>query len=119
MCDGGFDGSGCGDADYEDLDFRLQNPHVYGNDEYMHFYYSSGKRSRQDEVVRIYSRMNNDQQFSEEYQRWKQNHPDKVALYRKHSKIQPTSTSSSKDDFWAAIIGGFFFILFLIIACCC
>lgn len=36
MCDGGFDGSGCGDADYEDLDFRLQNPHVYGNDEYMH-----------------------------------------------------------------------------------
>jgi len=48
MCDGGFDGSGCGDADYEDLGFRLQNPHVYGNDEYMHFYYGSGKRSRQD-----------------------------------------------------------------------
>lgn len=37
-----------GDIDYYDLDFRIQNPDVYGNDEYMKNYYGNSlSRKRQ------------------------------------------------------------------------
>lgn len=121
MCDGDYDGGYGGDPDYDDLEFRERNPNIYGNDEYMQDYYGSSRKNRYHKRANqtYYDQTSADRQFHEEYLQWKRDHPDKVALYRKHSKIQPTSTSSSKDDFWAAIIGGFFFILFLIIACCC
>ena len=34
MCDGDHDG-GCNDPDYYDIQFREQNPEIYGNDEVM------------------------------------------------------------------------------------
>ena len=52
MCDGSYDGDGYGDPDYYDLEFREQNPDIYGNDEYMQNYYgtshsiSNAQRSR-------------------------------------------------------------------------
>ena len=39
MCDGGYDGDGYGDPDYYDLEFREQNPDIYGDDEYKKKWY--------------------------------------------------------------------------------
>ena len=52
MCDGDHDG-GCNDPDYYDIQFREQNPEIYGNDEVMQEYYGS----------------ENDEQFHQEYLR--------------------------------------------------
>ena len=46
MSDGGYDG-GCSDPDYYDLEFRQQNPSIYGDDEYMQEYYGRGGYSYQ------------------------------------------------------------------------
>ena len=43
MCDGGYDG-GYNDPDDYDLEFRQQNPEIYGNDEYMQDYYGNGRK---------------------------------------------------------------------------
>ena len=41
MCDTEYDGGGYEDRDYYDLEFRQQNPDIYGNDEYMQVFYGN------------------------------------------------------------------------------
>ena len=77
MCDGGYDG-GCSDPDYYDLEFRQQNPDIYGNDEYMQDYYGCGNRSYQRRSTpkrRGRAQKKADDQFHEEYLRWRRNNP--------------------------------------------
>ncbi|MBR5687088.1 MAG: hypothetical protein IKX36_03925 [Prevotella sp.] len=82
MCDGDYN-DGCGDPDYYDLEFRLQNPDVYGNDEYMTDMYPSQTRRQKSATQRRYTR--NDSDFSPEYLQWKAMHPDRVAYFQKHA----------------------------------
>ena len=100
MCDGGYDGGGYSDPDYYDLEFRQQNPDVYGNDEYMQDYYGSYRSVHQNRRAqrRDYSRTDADRQFHEEYLRYRHNHPDKIAFFREKSKLKYGTDSSTSDD---------------------
>ena len=112
MCDGGYDGGGYSDPDYYDLEFRQQNPDVYGNDEYMQDYYGSYKRVQQNRQTQRpdYSRTEADRQFHEEYLRYRRNHPDKIAFFREKSKVKHGTDSNTSNEgipIWMCIVGGF------------
>ena len=87
MCDGDYDG-GCNDPDYYDIQFREQNPEIYGNDEVMQEYYGS----------------ENDEQFHQEYLRWKRNHPNKIKSFHEEPKPKRPTNDPSNFDEWPNII---------------
>lgn len=111
MCDGGYDGGGYSDPDYYDLEFRQQNPEIYGNDEYMQDYYSNSRYSSQRQpTTRRQSRaqkITNDR-FHEEYLQWRRNHPDKIAFFREKSMTSPQNGYANSDSvpLWLCIIVG-------------
>ncbi len=100
------DNNGCLDPDYYDVEFREQNPEVYGNDELMQSYRGSSRRGQQPRQGRTYrpsdsakSRSQKAAQFHSEYEQWRRNHPDKIAFFRSQSG------SNSNDEFiWPRII---------------
>ena len=107
MCDGDYI-DGCGDPDYYDLEFRLQNPEVYGNDEYMMDMYPSQARQQKPASQnrrRRYTR--NDSDFSPEYLQWKAMHPDRVAYFQKHAgegQYKAKDELSGCDSIFAIIV---------------
>ena len=121
MCDGGYDGGGYSDPDYYDLEFRQQNPEIYGNDEYMQDYYGNGRYShpqRLSSKKHNYSRKEKDRQFHEEYLRWRRNHPEKIAFFREKSMTSPQNGSANSDSvpLWFCIIAGLILYPLLIMA---
>lgn len=125
MCDGGYDG-GYSDPDYYDLEFRQQNPEIFGNDEYMQDYYGNGRYSNQRQpTARKHSRAQkkNNDQFHEEYLRWRRNHPEKIAFFREKSMTSPQNGSANSDGvpLWFCIIAALIvyplLIMILINAC--
>ena len=101
MCDGGYDGDGYGDPDYYDLEFREQNPDIYGDDEYMQSFQSSRRynirtRKRTPSIA--------DKQFHEEYLRWKRNHPERVEFFRSPSVKDINKRISKSTSIWPNII---------------
>lgn len=107
MCDGGHDG-GCNDPDYYDIQFREQNPEVYGNDEVMQEYNGSNasvhRRKRVSSQQNDNTRSEKDEQFHQEYLRWKRNHPDKVQSFREKPKPKQPSDDPSKIVEWPNIV---------------
>ena len=107
MCDGGYDG-GCNDPDYYDIQFREQNPDVYGNDEVMQEYNGSNASVRRQRRVSRQQSDNTlskeDEQFHQEYLRWKRNHPDKIQFFREKSKPKQASDNPSKIAEWSNIV---------------
>ncbi len=86
MCDGDIDG-GFSDPDYDDLEFRLSNPSVYGHDEYMQDLYGpAGKACQNGQMPKGNRQNESDSDFSEEYLQWKRDHPDRVAFFSSKSK---------------------------------
>ena len=84
MCDGDFDG-GFSDPDYDDLEFRRYNPSVYGDDEVMQYYYGSGQNQQQgDGTQRTPQQIQADEQFHQEYLRWKEKKLQEEAKYGKN-----------------------------------
>ncbi len=121
MCDGGYDG-GYSDPDYYDLEFRQQNPNVYGNDEYMQDYNGSGRSGRRDSgrtARRCNTRAEKDKQFHEEYLRWRRNHPEKIAFFREKSVYKPkgvNNNSSERVPLLISIIAALFIYPLIIMA---
>ena len=107
MCDGGYDG-GCNDPDYYDIQFREQNPEVYGNDEVMQEYNGSNasvhRRKRVSSQQNDNTRSEKDEQFHQEYLRWKRNHLDKVQSFREKPKPKQPSDDPSKIVEWPNIV---------------
>lgn len=107
MCDGGYDG-GCNDPDYYDIQFREQNPEVYGNDKVMQEYNGSNasvhRRKRVSSQQNDNTRSEKDEQFHQEYLRWKRNHPDKVQSFREKPKPKQPSDDPSKIVEWPNIV---------------
>lgn len=118
MCDGDFDG-GFSDPDYDDLEFRLSNPSVYGHDEYMQELYGpAGKACQNGQMPKGNRQNESDSDFSEEYLQWKRDHPDRVAFFQsKSSKLN--SDGESGNAFGCAIFLAMciVFMLFYIDAC--
>lgn len=118
MSDGDYN-NGSGDPDYYDLEFRLNNPDVYGNDEYMMDMYPP-QTQRQKPATQNRSRRNgNDEEFSPEYLQWKAMHPDRVEYFQKHAgkgqnKAQDDLSGCDGMISIIAIMVVAFFIIFLL-----
>lgn len=124
MCDGGgYDGGGYSDPDYYDLEFREQNPDIYGNDEYMQGYYGYGRYSKQQRPTRkrrSRAQKEADRQFHEEYLKWKRKHPERIAALKENSVFN-SGTGSGKTSVWPNIIAALILypiVIFLIINAC-
>jgi hypothetical protein len=120
MSDGDYY-DGCGDPDYYDLEFRQQNPDVYGYDEYMiDMYPPQTQRKRPATPNRSrYSR--NDSEFSPEYLRWKAMHPDRVEYFQKHAgerQDHQQNEMSGGNLFLTLVVIGVpaFFILYFLLS---
>ena len=96
MCDGDF-GGGYGDPDYYDLEFREQNPSIYGHDEYMQdLDGSAGNAYQNGQTANGYNyQTKNKGQFSEEYLKWKRDHPDRVAFFQSKPYKPKTENSTA------------------------
>lgn len=118
MCDGGYDG-GYSDPDYYDLEFRRQNPDIYVNDEYMQDYYGCGNRSYQRRSTpkrRGRAQKKADDQFHEEYLRWRRNNPDKIAFFREESAVSPQTNNNDGIPIWVNIIAALIIYPLIIMA---
>lgn len=118
MCDGGYDG-GCSDPDYYDLEFRQQNPSIYGDDEYMQDYYGRGGYSYQQRPSakrRSHAQKDADDQFHEEYLRWRRNNPDKIAFFREKSAVSPQTNNNDGIPIWVNIIAALIIYPLIIMA---
>lgn len=125
MCDGGYDSGGYGDPDYYDLEFRQQNPDVYGNDEYMQDYYGDGRRVQNTQRSRYgkrdYRMSEADKQFHEEYLQWKRKHPERVRFFQNPSDLSYSSPSDSQQSVWPNIIVALIvypLVIFLLVQSC-
>ncbi|MCR4854340.1 MAG: hypothetical protein K5893_12205 [Prevotella sp.] len=123
MCDGDY-GGGCGDPDYYDLEFREQNPHVYGDDEYMQAYRgTSGKGN----ASRSQPRQSNvpeelRKQFHEEYVAWKKRQPKTKQTVQTIRQQPQQKESPSGPVSWLYMLAGLaiytFFVFAMIYSCC-
>lgn len=123
MCDGGYDGGGYSDPDYYDLEFREQNPDIYGNDEYMQDYYGNGRYSKQQRPPRkkrSRAQKEADRQFHEEYLKWKREHPERIAALNENSVFN-SGTDGGQTSVWPNIIAALIIypiVILLIINAC-
>ncbi len=76
------DYNGCSDPDYYDVEFREQNPEVYGNDELMQSYRGSSRRVQQPRRGRAGRPTADDERLHREYQQWKKKNPERVKEFQ-------------------------------------
>lgn len=85
------DYNGCSDPDYYDIEFREQNPDVYGDDDLMQSYRESRvERPRSRGYSRNYNyrgrrNLSADDEFHQEYMQWRRNNPSRLEEWRKPS----------------------------------
>ncbi len=79
------DYNGCSDPDYYDVEFREQNPEVYGNDELMQSYRGSNRRGQQARQGRAHRPTADGDRLHQQYLQWRRDHPDKIAFFRSSS----------------------------------
>ena len=114
MCDGDFDG-GFSDPDYDDLEFRRYNPSVYGDDEVMQYYYGSGQKQQQgDGTQRTPQQIQADEQFHQEYLRWKEKKLQEEAKYGKNNNNYQMSDGDCLCAFIMGLIVLSFWIFIII-----
>ncbi|MCR4582510.1 MAG: hypothetical protein K5764_03015 [Prevotella sp.] len=125
MSDGGYDGYGCSDPDYYDIEFREQNPGVYGNDELMQSYRGTGRNQRQQRQRRSYSTSESDRQFHQEYLKWRKAHSDKIAFFRSPSEIKRKKVTVNDGNetayIWFCVILGLIvypLLIFMLVQSC-
>jgi len=98
------DYNGCSDPDYYDVEFREQNPEVYGNDELMQSYRSSCRRGQQSRLVRAHRPTADDERLHREYQQWKKKNPERVKLFQSthcsHTRSQNDAQFHSEYEQW-------------------
>jgi len=108
MSDGGYDGNGCSDPDYYDIEFREQNPGVYGNDELMQSYRGSGRSQRQQRQRQTHPTSESDRQFHQEYLKWRKANKHKIASFRSPSEIKRKKVTVNNSDetayIWICVI---------------
>ncbi len=80
------DYNGCSDPDYYDVEFREQNPEVYGNDELMQSYRGSSRRGQQPRRGRAHRPTADDERLHREYQQWKKKNPERVKEFQSDSR---------------------------------
>ncbi len=101
-----YDG-GYSDPDYYDLEFRRQNPGVYGNDEYMQAYHGRSRYSQGNKSTRRSKSRKADGEFSQEYLKWKRKHPERIAALRaKSDPPRPVQRNHQSGSVWPNIIAG-------------
>ena len=104
MCDGDFDGL-FSDPDYDDLEFRRYNPSVYGDDEVMQYYYGSGQYQQQvDGRQRTPQQIQADEQFHQEYLRWKEKKLQEEAKYGKNNSVRHHSVGEDVMYFILSLV---------------
>ncbi len=109
MCDGDY--NGCSDPDYYDVEFREQNPGVYGNDELMQAYRGRRQQNQNFRKRRETPRERINREFHDEYLEWRRNHPDKIKFFR-----SPSHDDSFGVGFWIYIVFAIAFYVVLITA---
>lgn len=120
MCDGDFDGL-FSDPDYDDLEFRRYNPSVYGDDEVMQYYYGSGRYQQQvDGSQRTPQQIQADEEFHQEYLRWKEKKLKEETKYGKNQTVTHNSDGDCLKYFilGIAVLSGWIFIIISLFNSC-
>ena len=93
------------DPDYDDLEFRRYNPSVYGEDEVMQYYYGSGRYQQQvDGSQRTPQQIQADEEFHQEYLRWKEKKLKEEAKYGKNNPVRHHSVGEDAMYFILSLV---------------
>ncbi len=111
----------CSDPDYYNIEFREQNPEVYGDDELMQSYRNSRYNGKQNKRYSNYSRKTGkkDDSFHQDYLQWRKDHQDKIKFFRSPSGSRYNGDATT--PIWPSIIIGiivYSVLIFAIVTSC-